>query len=1096
MEFEHGHALIIGVGEYVYHSTVNIAMAAEDARQVQAVLCDGKLCGYRPGQTGLLVNQQASRGAVIQGLQDLAANTTPEDTVLIFYSGHGALGTDGSYYLTSCDSRFSDGRVVKGSGISEGELLPLLRAIPAQRLVMLINACYAGELSPHFGPEEPPEVEPSGLPNSTADAILSSGKGRIIITSSLEDQRSWGKAGEKTSFFAQALVDGLRGKGWVPNNAGYVGAFGLYDYLYAAVKEAAAEIGRAQDPELTVLKGVGPFPLALYRGASQTGAFDVQETIPEETAVRRISEMASRRQFERVIKTGGGAYIEGNVYTRGDFVGRDQNKVTMQGGTLVVGNGTTINNLPDPEETAAKQRDRARKAYLKELRATCQALPLAALGEDEGTGADITLDQIYIDLDPTTRVKVEQKEQQRSKKEERITAMPGEDEHAVTALEAAASHPRLVLLGDPGAGKSTFARRLAAWLAAAGLGEAIPPIGIDPGLTPILVTLRDLAPRLNDPEVDRMSTSRRQAFLLAALHEQIRAELVLLGKHATAYADGLLDVLSDGRCLLVLDGLDEVPYHLRERVREAVAVIIQRYQVDRIILTCRIRSYSGAAVFNGFDVYTLAPFDEEKIRRFSRAWYNTQLQLKKIAGEELAQQRAQNLASAALTLQELASNPMLLTSMAIIHQRDIGLPEQRVRLYNLVVDVLMRRWQKHKTGDLQPSKALEAFFKDDLRLRVALERLGYESHRASASQAGAEQTGDLVRIRAVEILENREYLGDPGLANEFLDYVDQRAGLLAGRGGDLGRPAAYGFPHRSLQEYLAGCYLVGQRNLFDTLFHHAGEGEGWDLAVQLGFEELYYNRRGTHTLLDLAYHIGACCDAENPQQQRVLLWSGQAAALAGSETILVDVGRPDGGERYLKSIRGQLKRVMCGGLPPIERSEAGNALARLGDDRLEVMTVEAMPFCFIQPGPFQMGEGKEPPVLDLPAFWLGQYPVSNAQFDAFVAAGGYAEASYWSAAQQAGYYWESGLFKGAYDAEGRTGRLQFRDPFNLPNHPVVGIRWYEALAFCGWLNDLAHRRGWLDAAWEISLPSEAEWEKAARGGTLIPQQAEERLAGR
>lgn len=1065
MRFERGQALIIGVGEYIHHPHANIPQAAEDARQVHSVLADAKLCGYRPERVTLLTGQQATRAAILQGLGKLAEQAGPDDTALIFFSGHGALGTDSNYYLTACDSRFSGERVVQDSGVSEGDLLRHLRAIPVRKMALFINACYAGEIAPHFGPEEAAEVESSGLPESTADAILSSGEGRLIITSSRENQRSYGKAGQATSLFGQALVDGLRGRGWVPNNAGYVGAFGLYEYLYEAVKEAAAEISRVQEPELTVLKGVGPFPLALYKGASQPGSFDVKETISGAAAVRQVSERASRRQFDRIINTGGGAYIEGDVIIEnGDFVAGDKHEHYY--------------HAPDPAETAAKQREAARRGYLKELRATCQALPLAAMGEDESTGADITLDQIYIDLDTTAKVKVEKGEQKRSGQADPFTR-PGEGERPVTALEAAAGSPRLVLLGDPGAGKSTFVRRLAAWLAAAGLGEAVPPTGIDPGLTPILVTLRDLAPRLNIPGFDALPAARRQAALLDALHEQIRAELALLGKEAPAYADGLLEDLGGGRCLLVLDGLDEVPYTLRERVRAAAAAAMRSYRVERVILTCRVRSYSGASVFADFTAFTLAPFDEDKIRAFSRAWYNTQLQLKRVAGEEQAQKRAENLASAALALRELASNPMLLTSMAIIHQRDIGLPEQRVRLYSLVVDVLARRWQKHKTGELLPSPALEAFFKDDLRLRAALERLGYEAHRASTGQE--EQAGDLLRIRAIEILEAREHLGDPGLANEFLDYVDQRAGLLAGRGGELGRPVSYGFPHRSLQEYLAGCYLAGQRDLFGALYQHAGEGEGWDLAVQLGFEELYYNRRGAHTLLDLAYHICASCDTAGPQKQRALLWSGQAAALVGQEAILEDNARPDGGEGYLGRIRGKLTEVMGGELSPVERGEAGDALARLGDPRFdaEKWHLPAGPlldFIEIPAGPFQMGtnpekdrmarENEQPQhLVNLATFYMARFPATVAQFRAFVEKTGY----------------------------------QPRDPGSLrgiANHPAIKVSWHDAQAYCDWLEKTLRESDQTPAAFQtllragyhVRLPTEAQWEKAARGtdGWLYP----------
>ena len=1093
MAFDHGHALVIGVGEYTHHPQANVSMAAEDARQVAQVLADEGLCGYPPEQVALLKNEDANRDAVRKALANLS-NVGEDDTVLLFFSGHGALGDDGSYYLTTCDSQFAGGRVVNGTGISEGELLQYLYAVPARKMILLIHACFSGELSPSFSPEEPPEVESAGLPNSAADAILGSGEGRIIITSSRHSQKSWAKWGEPTSFFGRALVDGLRGEGWVANNAGYIGAFGLYEYVYETVKEAAEEIDQQQEPVLTVLQGVGPFPLALYRGASaEPQAFDAGEALPEELPVRRITKKASKRTFEkRVIHTGGGAYVEGNVNTGGgDFVGRDKNILQANNinGIAVVGDGNVINTSPDPEEIAKRQREKARRAYLTELRATCNALPLAAMGEDEGMSADITLDHIYIALDTTTRIKKEKQEKTKKKRasEEPEIAMPGEEDvRTISAQEAAAGTQRLVLLGDPGAGKSTFVHYLAAWLAAAGLGEAVKPIGIDPSLTPILITLRYLAPRLNDPDYEKQPADWQKKYLLDALDEQIRAELGLLGGKALQYADGLLEDLSGGHCLLVLDGLDEVPNDLRERVHQAVTVVIQRYRVERIIITCRIRSYTGPAAFAGFDEYRLAPFDEKKIRGFAQAWYNTQWNLKKIPGKEQADQRAGDLAQATLALEELASNPMLLTSMAIIHQRDIGLPDQRVKLYDLVVEVLARRWQKHKTGEQSPSKALEEILKDSRRLREILERLGYEAHLASASQERRDQTGNLLRTRALEILEKRAYLGGPGLASEFLDYVDQRAGLLAGYGGELDRPTAYGFPHRSLQEYLAGCYLVSRRDLFNTLSQHAQEGEGWDLAVELGLEELYYNRRSDHLLLDLAYNISARCKAGNAHQQRMLLWSGQAAALVGATTIREDRDGPGGGEDYLTCIRGQLVEVMAGQLPSIERCEAGNILAKLGDHRPEVMTVEGMRFCFVPAGPFQMGEGKQAHTVDLPGFWSGQFPVTNVQFDAFVEAGGYAKEAYWQAARQAGC-WKDGFFKGGFDDEGRAGRYPIRGMFGLPNHPVVGVTWYEALAFTQWLNEFAHQGGWLEANRKISLPSEAEWEKAARGGQHVPK---------
>ena len=86
---------------------------------------------------------------------------------------------------------------------------------------------------------------------------------------------------------------------------------------------------------------------------------------------------------------------------------------------------------------------------------------------------------------------------------------------------------------------------------------------------------------------------------------------------AEDFAPVLREALLDGRCLLALDGLDEVPLALRGCVRQTVAAVLARYHPRRVIVTCRVRSYSGEALQPGFTAHTLAPFDEERIRRFA-----------------------------------------------------------------------------------------------------------------------------------------------------------------------------------------------------------------------------------------------------------------------------------------------------------------------------------------------------------------------------------------------------------------------------------------------------------------------------------------------
>ena len=98
-----------------------------------------------------------------------------------------------------------------------------------------------------------------------------------------------------------------------------------------------------------------------------------------------------------------------------------------------------------------------------------------------------------------------------------------------------------------------------------------------------------------------------------------------------------------GRCLLVLDGLDEVPYDLRGCIREAVTAVLATYHAQKVIVTCRIRSYVGETIIPDFQPYTLAAFDDGQVRDFVHAWYSTQHRLSRVDAQQ-ARDRADDLA--------------------------------------------------------------------------------------------------------------------------------------------------------------------------------------------------------------------------------------------------------------------------------------------------------------------------------------------------------------------------------------------------------------------------------------------------------------------
>jgi formylglycine-generating enzyme required for sulfatase activity len=163
---------------------------------------------------------------------------------------------------------------------------------------------------------------------------------------------------------------------------------------------------------------------------------------------------------------------------------------------------------------------------------------------------------------------------------------------------------------------------------------------------------------------------------------------------------------------------------------------------------------------------------------------------------------------------------------------------------------------------------------------------------------------------------------------------------------------------------------------------------------------------------------------------------------------------------------------------------------RFRSDRWDLPDEPLLGLVKIPAGPFQAGgeEGETTPVT-LHDFYMGRYLVTNAQFGRFVKAGGYAEERYWPEAVAEGF-WSAEGFKGRWDDVPRTRPAKRPRPFETANHPVSEITWYEMLAYCRWLteqlcvsDETPDELGRLlrEEDWSVCLPSEAEWEKAARG---------------
>ena len=346
MTFNQGHALVIGVGSYTQAQHMDVPITVSDAAAVAAVLVDPARCGYPPAQVQVLHDATATRAGMLAALDRLATQTQPSDTVLIFYAGHGAYGTDGRYYLTSSDTRIANSKVVAGTGVSDQELVERLAKLRAERVLVICNACHAGAL----GGSLSLDGNATTLPPTTAAAILGTGQGRIVITACRAEQKSYFDLGASTTIFTEALVRGLQGQG-VMNRNGGITVFDLYSTVYDTVRAAVDQRYRKpQQPELTIRQGVGALVVALYPGATAVTLDAVPQAAPQGKAVRTVAEAEVQQALQQIISgnenIGAGRDITGNTFVRGrqvntgggQYVERDQ--INLGSGDYVKGNQT------------------------------------------------------------------------------------------------------------------------------------------------------------------------------------------------------------------------------------------------------------------------------------------------------------------------------------------------------------------------------------------------------------------------------------------------------------------------------------------------------------------------------------------------------------------------------------------------------------------------------------------------------------------------------------------------------------------------------------------------------------------------------------
>jgi hypothetical protein len=358
----------------------------------------------------------------------------------------------------------------------------------------------------------------------------------------------------------------------------------------------------------------------------------------------------------------------------------------------------------------------------------------------------------------------------------------GGDKKQVDAYQTIQNQKRLVVLGDPGSGKTMFLRHVAFTYARQGLDD------FDGQPIPVYL------------ELNRVESAGGD--LLAALTKTLE-------NHNFPGAEGFLkSALENHALLILLDGLDEVNAAARPVLVKQIQDLDQKHAENRIIVTCRKAVYQGELDAWVDGKLEIIEFSDQQIQRFMTSWQKDMPAEKSIEHFfRTLQERPQIMA--------LARNPLLLTMVAYLYvDTEFALPHSRSEFYSRSTDLLLDQWKLERNRYKATHK------------RIVLQRL------ALFNQSQAGKTGERRTLELADVLkEIRAVLPDLMLKTEdvqpLLDEIVQRSGLMLVLDGGT----RYQFTHLTLQEYFAARALESdQKGLLD--FYRATP-DAWREVVRL-----------------------------------------------------------------------------------------------------------------------------------------------------------------------------------------------------------------------------------------------------------------------
>jgi len=432
--------------------------------------------------------------------------------------------------------------------------------------------------------------------------------------------------------------------------------------------------------------------------------------------------------------------------------------------------------------------------YLKALEDDTRQIRVTGLKTKRAEPYFFGIDEIYIPLTTVTG-------------REKGGESAGVEQQKRTVLERALSQRKLVIIGDPGAGKSTFLRRvtfdLCRTLRKTRPAGAAPFLAPNDRRFPIFIRIADLAELLAVDQSPKPSDAPDWI-------------PYFLGKQSDKYGWGLDEAffrrkLAEGNCLVMVDGLDEAPdRRMRKRIARLFERATQSFRKCDFLVSTRPQSYAEDSVLGGFHAVRIEELEPGDVRtffeHFARALALNDTESKKFK-EEL-----QTALDSRFEIRDMARNPVMLTALAVLQYNDQRLPEYRVELYGSILG-WMAAAREYKEDRPSPEKCLEYMRK------LALSMQGAPGGPAV----------QMSKRRAAEILVG-EFGGSVDANEELLEREMQDSGIVYSVGAD------FRFSHLSFQDYLAARAIAGlsEREAWKLLFEEGRIYQtGWREVVLL-----------------------------------------------------------------------------------------------------------------------------------------------------------------------------------------------------------------------------------------------------------------------